>query len=236
MKKFLLLIGVMWLASGMVNADERRVAAFGPLRFLRDDGGDKRRPYLAWSEHGKGARITWTLLTEEFEDKTLRNCRRMTSVQKLFGNSHISIDEFKRETEQAFERWSAIADLEFRYTTDIAKANIVIGTQVDPNGWAYADYRTLEYEAALPRFSKGVICLNPAREWRLVNGDDQSFTVIRTIDHEIGHLLGLDHPSDTAIRGVMSHRFIDDFVVANEEEKAAVRLLYGPPKKKTSYQ
>ena len=64
--------------------------------------------------------------------------------------------------------WEAAADLTFRKAAPDEPADIVIGAQVDPEGWAFAN---LSYDAASPLpikpISRALICLNPERLWKV---------------------------------------------------------------------
>ena len=57
------------------------------------------------------------------------------------------------------------------------------GAQAEPEGWAFADvfYDVLSREAVKP-ISRGLICLNPARQWKVgFDGDLQRYDLRYTL-------------------------------------------------------
>ena len=56
--------------------------------------------------------------------------------------------------------------------------------------------------------SQSLICLNPATRWKIgFDGDLDVYDLRYTIAHEIGHAIGLDHPS--AEGQLMSYRYVE---------------------------
>jgi len=74
----------------------------------------------------------------------------------------------------------------------------------------------------LPRRStQSLICLNPARRWKIgFDGDLKVYDLRYALAHEIGHAIGLDHPAVGQIR----YRY-DNETALFEEVRNASRAL-----------
>ena len=120
----------------------------------------------------------------------------MTRLDTLLTASRIAQEAARAEIAAAFAMWEAVANIGFREAADPAQADILIGAQVEPEGWAFANvfYDTASSEPVKP-ISRALICLNPEKRWKIgFNGDLRTYDVRYTIAHEIGHTIGLDHP------------------------------------------
>lgn len=151
-------------------------------------------------------------------------------------NSGISEGRIRQEIETALRRWSSHADIVFEHVDDTNSADLAFGAQDIPEGWAYAD---VEYSATRDETDiivKGVVCLNPMKKWLLSGTEERSFTLLRTFEHEIGHVLGFDHPTGENCPneplGVMNFTERNPLIRANACERAAARKMYGPSRGK----
>lgn len=79
------------------------------------------------------------------------------------------------------------------------------------------------------RIKQATVCLNPDWKWKIgFDGDLQSYDLRYTLTHEIGHAIGLDHPSG---RGqLMSFRYQETFSGLQPGDIAGARRLYGRPR------
>ncbi|MDH4983342.1 matrixin family metalloprotease [Hyphomicrobium sp. D-2] len=178
---------------------------------------------------GSGATITYAFVTEPVTSEGARNCARMQSAAMAYTRSGIAEQDFRNETAEAFRMWEKVANLAFREISDPAEANILIGAQADPIGRAFTNVAlkasatdngglttasvaatTISGAADQPATNKvigrSLICLNPEQPWKIgFDGRLQVYDLRYTMAHEIGHAIGLDHPS--ASGQLMSYRY-----------------------------
>ena len=78
------------------------------------------------------------------------------------------------------------------------------------------------------RIAKSLICLNPAKSWKIgFNGNMDVYDLRYTIAHEVGHAIGLDHPSPSG--QLMSFRYDEDFRSLRPGDVSGAVALYGKP-------
>src|SRR5207249_3825120 len=145
----------------------------------------------------------------------------------LLSTSQIAPETARAEIVAAFAMWEAVANISFHEAADPAKADILIGAQLEPEGWAFANvfYDTLSTEPVKP-ISRALICLNPEKRWKVgFDGDLRTYDVRYTIAHEIGHAIGLDHPSGAG--QIMGYRYEETFRGLQAGDVAGAVLLYG---------
>jgi hypothetical protein len=72
--------------------------------------------------------------------------------------------------------WEAAANITFREVPEGTRADILIGAQMEPEGWAFADvfYDIASSEPYKP-ISRALVCLNPLRRWKLGFDGDLRF-------------------------------------------------------------
>ena len=144
----------------------------------------------------QGTVVTYAVVAEDMAFDGARNCRNMTRLESLLTASQVSAENARTEISTAFGMWEAVANISFREEKNVARADIVIGVQLDPVGWAFAEvFYDPSSRGAVKPISRSLICLNPERAWKVgFDGDLQRYDIRYTLAHEIGHAIGLDHP------------------------------------------
>jgi hypothetical protein len=179
---------------------------------------------------GEGAVITFALAAAEMEFADARNCKGIAPLAGLLAVNGVDGEAFRNEMIAAFAAWQAVADITFR-ETDPARADIIIGAEIDPLGRAFTN---VVYDKAANgdgprRLTQSVICLNPDVRWKVgFDGDLDRYDFRYTLLHEIGHAIGLDHPPGR--RAVMDFAYQEAFRVLQPGDVEGIVGLYGPPR------
>jgi hypothetical protein len=202
------------------------VFARDAFRLLRLDGR-----LVKWGspELGSGAELTYAILDSPDTYSGTRNCKDTGGVEPLLSKA-LTRPLFERELSAAFAMWSHVADIRFDAVRDAESADILIGAQTVPRGLTYADVALVDggsIEVGVLR--KGVVCINPEEDWAFQQSDqsDQAGSDIRyALAHEIGHLLGLDHPG--AQGTLMSFAYEYALEALQPGDIAGILVLYGP--------
>jgi hypothetical protein len=214
-----LIAGLVCCAVGAAAADES--ASFKVLKLE----GNAVRWQGALIEQGRV--VTYSVVAQDVAFAGARNCRKMTPLDGLLSASQIAPATARAEIAAAFAMWQAVAGIGFREAENPERADILIGAQVEPAGWAFADvfYDVASREQAKP-ISRALICLNPARGWKVgFDGDLQRYDIRYTIAHEIGHAIGLDHPAGAG--QIMGYRYEERFRELQAGDISGAVQLYG---------
>lgn len=175
----------------------------------------------------QGTVVTYAVVAEDMAFEGARNCRNMTRLDGLVSASRISSEDARTEVSAAFGMWEAVANISFRVEENPARADIVIGAQLEPVGWAFAEvfYDPNSRDPVKP-ILRSLICLNPERGWKVgFDGDLQRYDIRYTLAHEIGHAIGLDHPAGAG--QIMDYSYREEFRKLQPGDIAGVLQLYG---------
>ena len=218
------LIVFMFVATALAQAAE-------PGNFLGFRLLDLENQSVKWQSPnwGSSAAITFAFATETTVTKGARNCGTLLPPQTAYAPSHISDRQFHREVAAAFRMWEAAANIRFRESTDPKTANIVIGAQGKPVGRAFTNLELKPAGAGDRKvIARSMICLNPRQPWKIgFDGNLDVYDLRYTIAHEIGHAIGLDHPS--AAGQLMSYRYDEKQTGLQIGDMKGAALLYGTP-------
>jgi hypothetical protein len=184
---------------------------------------------VRWQHAGPGQSqvVTYRMVDEDVAFPRARNCRKMTSPARLLATSSIEASTLQTEIAAAFAMWETVANITFLAVPPEEPADILIGAQIEPEGWAFAD---VFYDGSAPGavkpISQALICLNPSKRWKVgFDGDLKVYDLRYTIAHEIGHAIGLDHPSGTG--QIMGYRYEEIFRALQPGDIAGAAKLYG---------
>lgn len=137
---------------------------------------------------------------------------------------------FEVAAEEAFETWAAAADIEYLYEPDAAEADIVIGLDVlagSTIGIATTSFTPVFGDGFDTAFA-GLIELDADRAWS-PNGES-GFNFYNVFLHELGHVLGLDHPTSPGAANEAMYAFYNpgDPISLGPGDTEGIQLLYGP--------
>jgi hypothetical protein len=175
---------------------------------------------------GTGATVTYALAADATVFPDARNCRSLVSPAGLAAASGVPMATFRGEVAMAFAAWSDVANIVFA-PGDPATADIVIGAEGEPFGHAFTNVTRSASEGATATIARSVICLNPQGRWKVgFDGRLDVYDLRYTLEHEIGHAIGLDHPGVAGV--LMDFRYREAFRVPQPADIAGAVLLYGP--------
>jgi matrixin len=196
------------------------------FRVLKLEGHQVRWPLAV---DGGPRLVTYRLVTEKLEFPSARNCRGLAPLDELVARSGVTPAAAKAEVEAAFAMWETAANVVFKEAPEGGPADILIGAQTEPDGWAFADvfYETAAPDTVKP-ITQALVCLNPAKSWKVgFDGDLKTYDLRYTLAHEIGHAIGLDHPAGA--NAIMGYRYEERFRALQPGDVRGAVALYGEP-------
>jgi hypothetical protein len=216
------LIAIAILCTGLAHAGESTTFLGFRLLDLENQSVKWRNPRF-----GESAQVTYAFATHDTTAAGARNCGRMVPPSTAYVPSRITEAQFRREVAAAFRMWESAANIGFRETADAERADILIGAQADPVGRAFTNVALKEGDAGKKVIGRSLICLNPRQPWKIgFDGDLKVYDLRYTLAHEIGHAIGLDHPSPSG--QLMSYRYDEGQPGLQAGDIKGAALLYGP--------
>lgn len=179
---------------------------------------------------GTGAAITYALVERPVRFDGARNCQAMTDLDPMLSRMRIGKTRFRSEMKAAFALWSQAANIRFKPAANPASADILIGAQAEPRGRAFTNVAYMPDRVAhgVRAIERSLICLNPRQPWKVgFDGDVNVYDLRYTLAHEIGHAIGLDHP--TVVGQLMGYRYEERFRAPRMGDVRGAVALYGAP-------
>ncbi|MCC7252517.1 matrixin family metalloprotease [Hyphomicrobium sp.] len=223
-----LMLALVSAAAG-AGAGETATRPADPTFRLLELGGRKVR--WAVPANGLPATIRYAFLTAPAQFPGARNCDAMLPPDAALAPSRVSLSAFRREVRAAFSVWAQAANINFVETTSVADAGILIGADAKARGRAFTNVALRENTdgastSGIGAIRQSLICLNPKKPWKIgFDGNLDVYDVRFTITHEIGHAIGLDHPSPAG--QLMSFRYVEKTQGLQPGDIAGAVALYG---------
>ena len=225
-------LGACLLAFGVVASLDGALAESPPYRLLRIGGQLVRWAAPAAVARATPITLTYALLDRELSRPGAVNCKAMAPAGSISGQSDIGRHDIAVAARRAFDRWQDVAPFVFVPVATAEAADIVIGTLQRSEGIAFADLELgATIEPGVRGIQRGAMCLNPVLTWTVSSTQSASdgegtFDLVDVLSHEIGHVLGLDHPNG---RGhLMSFRYQHGLSGLTAGDIAGIRALYAP--------
>jgi hypothetical protein len=219
------------LAAGASRADDTTRKPETEFRLLVIGGQTARWKIPAG---GLPTAIAYAFLKEPMQFPGARNCDAMLPADAALARSKIDERAFRQEVRAAFGAWEQAANIVFKETSVIADAGILIGSDAKSRGRAFTNVALRDGAARTPKTADGaadtirqsLICLNPDQPWKIgFNGNLDVYDLRFTVTHEIGHAIGLDHPSPEG--QLMSFRYVEKARGLQAGDIAGAVALYG---------
>jgi hypothetical protein len=177
---------------------------------------------------GSGAVVTYAVVTARVAFPGARNCDAIVPLDALEATSGVTSARFDAELSAAFVAWSRTTNIAFR-SAPAEGADILIGAEARPRGRAFTNVdRSESPEGTVASIRRSVICLNPTVMWKTTfDGNLNVYDLRYTLEHEIGHAIGLDHPGVAGV--LMDFRYTESFRDLQPADIAGANALYGGP-------
>jgi len=194
----------------------------------RTHGADKASLYrvltmagrpVKWGDPHAGtpARVSYAFARRQINRADARNCRLIGPFPK---GQRAALQAV---VERSLNAWQTAGAIEFLKTDDPQSADLVFGRDMHAQGWAHADIKMAEAGAPAADFTVirgAAVCLNLSRSLAAAGWS-------RILLHEIGHVIGLDHPG--RFGPVMAYSENNGATRLQAGDRAGAVLLYGPP-------
>ncbi|WP_428697781.1 matrixin family metalloprotease [Stappia sp.] len=210
-------------------------------------------------ELGTPAHVTYAFAVGPVANINARNCRAMDALDGLAAAAGVGLARLRGEARAAFRLWEAASGITFEEVTSVGEADIVIGSQSAPRGFAFTNVRhagevlrpalivsggarglgkpgsgarEAQDAVAAPRVSRiteAAVCLNPAHMWKVGFDGDLGTYDLR---YTFAHEIGHAIGLDHHIQdpSIMHFKYSEKFQGLQPGDVAGVKWLYGSRK------
>lgn len=221
MRRLLVLASITALIAAFAGVNAQGLFGF---RLLKLDG--EHVIWGTWTGEPKATKVTYAFVQSGTETPGAFNCGSMGPIDPILQKSQLDREAFRKEVRAAFDMWESVANISFTEIDDPSQAGILIGAQLEPIGWAFANVAYKPGEAQPRSIERSLICFNPERRWKIgFDGNLAVYDIRYTTAHEIGHTIGLDHPASGG--QLMHYRYEERFRTLQPGDIEGVALLYG---------
>lgn len=208
-------------------------------------------------ELGTPAHVTYAFAVGPIASTNARNCRAMDALDGLAAAAGVELARLRGEARAAFRLWEDVSGLTFEEVASVGEADIVIGSQSAPRGYAFTNVRHAgevlrpplivsgdsrglgkpgsraaggQGAAAAPRVSRiteAAVCLNPAHLWKVGFDGDLGTYDLR---YTFAHEIGHAIGLDHHIQdpSIMHFKYSEKFRGLQVGDIAGAKWLYGP--------
>jgi hypothetical protein len=219
MRTTAVLLTIATLVAAFAGANAQTQIGF---RLLKLDGRN-----VVWTGKPRSTTVTYAFVKTRTDTADAINCGSLGPLDPLLTKSQVSEADFRAETKVAFGMWEAAANIAFTEISDAARADILIGAQLQPRGRAFTNVAYKPQASDVSGIERSLICLNPEMKWKVgFDGNLNAYDIRYTMAHEIGHAIGLDHPAGSD--QLMHFRYEERFRTLQRGDVEGAVLLYGP--------
>lgn len=225
-------------------------SGFAPLKL---DGN-----LVKWgkAELGTPARVTYAFVEGPTVLDKARNCRKMDSLSRITRRNGLSFADIREQAALAFRQWQEVSGLTFQEVAETDGADILLGVQSLPRGYAFTNVRFQLELADLPekeegagrglskpepepangtgitgalniaRITQSAICLNPVHKWKIGFDGDLARYDLR---YTFAHEIGHAIGLDHYLResSIMHFKYRETFDGLQPSDVDGVQWLYG---------
>ncbi len=132
---FIFLIAAIVTFCSLVPSLAGNAAGFAPLKL--------EGHLVKWgkAELGTPAHVTYAFVQQPIVQEKARNCGAMDSLARLARLSSLGLEDVRRQALLAFQLWQNVSGLTFEEIADVNAADILLGVQSIPRGFAFTNVR-----------------------------------------------------------------------------------------------
>ncbi len=128
--------------------------------------------------------------------------------------------------QQAFDAWSAVANIDFVQVADSSTAGIRFGMNDDDGMFGTLAVAHTAFTGGSVDFTD--IHYDTAENWTPMDGSGGNISFLSVTIHEIGHSLGLDHEDDViAVMNSLQNQFGPTLNSLQSDDIAGIQTIYG---------